>query len=78
MLRWDKVCTTIKGDGSRITRYGSQGSRYKIESRKRFIPHANGIGTWQYTSYYLISPDGTEREYHRLRDAQKAAEEAEA
>ena len=51
------------------------GCPFEIEARKRAIPHANGSGSWMHTSFYLIRPDGTEKEYMRLRDAQRAAEE---
>jgi hypothetical protein len=38
------------------------------------IPHANGIGFWFHASYWLIRPDGSEEEYQKSVDAEKAAE----
>ena len=71
-LKWKKVGRTIHTDGSSEIRY--QGGEYFVESRKRAIPHANGNGYWMHTSYFLIRPDGTEKEYWSLREAKAAAE----
>ncbi len=47
----------------------------RIESRKRHIPHANGSGTWDHTTYFVIK-DGREIiERYTLKDAKKYAEE---
>lgn len=34
--------------------YGAEGCAYEIQSRKRHIPHANGSGTWDHTSYFVV------------------------
>lgn len=73
MLKWGKARKTIHGNGSEIL-YVADGTNLKIESRKRAIPHANGIGCWMHTSYFLIWPDGTEKEYFSLTRAKEAAE----
>lgn len=75
MLKWEKARKTIHGNGSEIL-YVADGTNLKIESRKRAIPHANGIGSWMHTSYFLIRPDGTEKEYWTLQRAKEAAENA--
>lgn len=77
MAPWVKTATTIKTDGSKTIRYESFRNQNAIESRRQAIPHANGIGVWYHTDYYLIRPDGTETEYHTLADAKKAAEKGE-
>lgn len=75
MLNWKKVGYTTAEDG-RIIRYAAEGCRFYIDSVRRAIPHASGSGSWLYTSYFLVDPDtGTEREYHTLTRAKKAAED---
>lgn len=75
MLKWEKTGRTVKSDGSSTTIYNAVGTaaKYRIESRKRQIPHANRPGTWAYTSYFLIV-GAQEKEYHRLQDAKESAE----
>lgn len=73
-MLWRATAKEKYEDGSEMVRYEAEGCAYAIESRRRPIRHANGIGSWLYTSYWLISPDGSEKEYHRLQDAKKAAE----
>ena len=70
---WEKVGTTKHGNGASEIRYKS--GDYAVESRKRPIAHANGDGYWMYTSYFLIKPDGTEKEFMSLSAAKAAAEE---
>ena len=69
---WRKVRRTISAAGTTIVYEGPSG--YSIESRKRHIPHANGIGSWDYTSYFVLK-DGVElAERHSLADAKEYAE----
>ncbi len=79
MLKWEKMGRNVRTDGSSTTFYQADGKavRYRIESRKRPIPHANRSGSWSYTSYFLIV-GAQEKEYHRLQDAKAAAEEMES
>lgn len=75
MKPWEKVAVQKGMDGARVITYQAKDCRFKIESRRRRIPHANGEGYWYHTSYFVIDVNtGFEREYMRLRDAQKAAE----
>jgi hypothetical protein len=74
MAPWVKTGTSIK-TGLKVIRYESFRNQNAIESRREAIPHANGSGVWYHTSYFLIRPDGTEKEYYTLKDAKKAAEE---
>ena len=75
-MKWNKAGRQVRSNGESTTYYEADGSdgRYSIESRKRAIPHANGVGYWMHTTYWLIGPDGIEKEYRSLRDAKIAAE----
>ena len=73
-MNWIKTGRSVHADGSAETRYEAAGTGFEIESRKRPIPHANGIGSWMYTSYHLILPDGHEKKFSRLIDAKEAVE----
>lgn len=71
-MKWTKTGRAVKGNGESTTFYES--GEYRIESRKRAIPHANGNpGVWFHTTYFLIH-DGKETEYWSLKDAKEAAE----
>lgn len=74
MKIWKKVAVSIRMDGCRDITYAAPGVSCQIESRRRMIPHANGSGSWAYTSFFVIWPDGREKEYHRLQDAKRIAE----
>ena len=76
--QWIKAARTIRGTGEKTIRYESLSNPNFIESRKEAVPHANGIGFWFRTSYFVIRPDGTEKEYYSLRAAKEAAESLEA
>ena len=71
--RWKRYGMTIKGDEKTIF-YHSVPDGYKIESRRRKIPHNGRPGYWLHTTYFLIRPDGTEKEYWSLKDAKEGAE----
>lgn len=73
--KWALVGKTYKGNGDRALRY--ECGDMAIESRKIAIPRAGGRGgSWFYTSYWLFLPDGTEKEYHTMKDAKAAGEAA--
>lgn len=76
-MNWKRHGRVVRSDGCSTTIYHSDEGGYKIESRKNPIPHSGRAGYWMHTSYFLIRPDGTEKEYYSLKDA-KAAAEAEA
>jgi hypothetical protein len=73
-MNWTKTGRTVYGDGATTIRYQADGTDLVIESRKKAIPHAAKGGCWFHTSYFLIRPDGTEKEYWTLKDAKAAAE----
>ena len=78
MMKWDKAATTIKGNGEKTIRYKAAETECVIESRREAVPHADGRGVWFHTTYFLIRPDGTEKEYYRLTDAKAAVEKEDA
>lgn len=74
MIEWIKTGKVVNEEGTTIT-YKGKGTDVTIESRKRHIPHANGIGTWDYTSYFVLKNGKEMIEMHSLRDAKEYAEE---
>ena len=75
MAPWVKTVTIIKPiSGNKMIRYESFRNPNVIESRREAIPHANRSGVWFHTTYFLIKPDGTEKEYYTLKAAKEAAE----
>lgn len=73
-MKWTRTGKTVRGNGESTITYDSD-TGLVIESRKRAIPHAGcRPGSWMHTSYFLIRPDGTEKEYYSLGDAMEAAE----
>lgn len=75
MAKWIKTGKTVSKEGTDIRYESPDLPGVMIESRKRHIPHAGGRGTWDHTTYFLIRPDGSEKEYWALKDAKAAAEE---
>ena len=73
MIRWEKTRREVDSEGTTITYTGIR-TNLTIESRKRRIPHANGIGSWTYTSFFVLR-DGVEIiEKQSLKDAKEYAE----
>lgn len=72
-MKWIKTGKTETAEGTTITYELDGNTGYSIESRKRHIPHANGLGTWDHTSYFVLK-DGQELiEKFSLRDAKEYA-----
>lgn len=72
MIEWKKTGKIVSDEGTTITY--SSGTAYTIESRKRHIPHANGSGTWDHTTYHILR-DGVEvGKQYSLSDAKYLAE----
>ena len=72
-MRWIKTGKTVSAEGTTITYQEDKGDLV-IVSRKRHIHHANGIGTWDYTSYWLLQRNKEIKEFHALKDAREYAE----
>lgn len=74
-IKWEKVGKNINHEGTTIT-YQAKGFGFYIQSRKRHIPHANGVGTWDHTTYWLLVPTvNFEKQFWSMKDAKKFAEE---
>ena len=71
--KWIKEGRTVSPKGTTIT-YRYVGTMYTVESRKRQIPHANGDGFWEYTSYFILYDGKQLIEKHSLKDAKEYAE----
>lgn len=72
-MKWIKTGKEVKDTGESTVYYKSNDGQFEIQSRKKAIPHANGIGHWMHTTYSLIH-DGKEEEYDLLFRAKEAAE----
>ena len=76
MIEWKRTGREAGENGESKTFYESTDGRWLIESRKRAIPHANRVGYWLHTTYWLINADNLceQKEYYSLKDAKEAAE----
>lgn len=72
--KWEKIKKTVNKKGTTIF-YSRVGCPYSIESRKRHIPHANGIGAWEHTSYFVVRDGKDVTEKRTLKDAKDFVEE---
>ena len=76
-IKWEKIDRTVNSEGTTIT-YRAASSPYLIvQSRKRHVPHANGVGTWDFTSYFVIRNGNELKQLYSLKDAKKWAEKYE-
>jgi len=73
-IKWVKTGRTVSMEGTTIT-YMGEGTDISIESRKRHIPHGNGTGTWDHTSYFVIRDGQDLAEKMSLGDAKEFAEQ---
>lgn len=74
-MKWIKTCRTVSvSQGTTIT-YRLEGTPYTVESRKRPIPHANRVGTWDHTSYFVLKDGAEITEKHSLSRAKELAVE---
>lgn len=54
MNTWAKTERTVGPEGTTVTYTDLRETGLTIESRKRHIPHANGSGTWDHTTYWVL------------------------
>lgn len=77
-MKWERTGCRVDEAGTTITYEPpttlSWTSPVRIESRKRHIPHANGSGTWDHTTYVVLRGDETLAKKERLQDAKRVAE----
>ena len=75
-MEWEKTGRVVKSNGESTVTY-SNGQGTTIESRKRHVPHANGVGYWTHTTYWVLV-DGVEVvEKYSLKDAKEFVEQNE-
>lgn len=74
MITWMRIGKAVSAVGSTIIYAGLNTNLY-IESRKRHIPHANRIGTWDHTVYVVLKGEKELVTKNSLRDAKEYAEE---
>ena len=77
MLTWEKTGKSVNASGTTITYAAKEAPCLVIESRKRHAPHANGIGTWDYTRFYVIEDGHQVKECITLKEAKSFAEDLE-
>lgn len=73
MITWIRTGRTVNTEGTTIT-YAGLGTTMLIQSRKRHIPHANGVGTWDHTTYWVMNGSKDIKQQYALRDAKDWAE----
>ena len=77
MTTWTKSRKDDLGNGEYNIIWEIPGTdRWKIISKRRLIPHANGEGGWLHTSYWVQYPDGTKEKFYLMAHAKMAVEEA--
>ena len=76
-MNWTRGGRTVTANGS-TTIYVVPNTGWSIESRKRHHPHANGIGTWDYTSFHVLYDGKEVSQEHSLARAKEWAERQEA
>ena len=73
MIEWKKIGKTVNEEGT-TNIYAAAGTVYTIESRKCHIPHANGVGTWDHTTYHIMRDGAEVGKQYSLADAKYLAE----
>ena len=72
-LIWKRTGRRVSKEGT-DTIYTAAGTNLTIESRKRHIPHANGVGTWDHTSYFVLRDGKDVVKKYSLANAKEYAE----
>lgn len=73
MIIWEKIDKSVNSEGTTIT-YRGVGTRLLIQSRKRHVPHANRVGTWDQTTYVVLDNGKEVATKYRMMDAKEFAE----
>ena len=74
-LTWMRIRRAVSEEGTTVTYATAEEVGYTIESRKRHIPHANGEGFWDHTTYWVLKDGKEVIERYSLKDAKEYAEE---
>ena len=73
--KWEKIDRCENREGTTITyRLVNAPKMVIVQSRKRHIPHANRVGTWDFTSYHVIIDGNEVAKKSTLTDAKTTAE----
>ena len=73
-MTWTQYDKLVNATGTYIA-YGTPGqSEIWIQSRKLHIPHANGSGTWDHTTFAVLRGNDVLIEKQTLRAAKEYAE----
>lgn len=72
-MRWTMIGRRVSPTSATLV-YGAEGTDIRIESRRRQITHANGVGSWEYTNYAVVLYGADLVVKNRLMDAKEAAE----
>lgn len=72
-MTWAKTGHVISQDGTTVTYTDLRETGLTIESRKRHIPHTNGSGTWDHTSYWVLRDGEDLKECYTLKAAKEWA-----
>ena len=73
-MKWIRTGRTVGPEGTTII-YEGHRAGIRIESRKRHIPHANGQGTWDHTTYWVVLNGEDLKQLYSLTDAKAWAED---
>ena len=75
-MKWERTGKIVNVEGTTVE-YRPVGVRMNVsvESRKRHIPHANKLGTWDHTSYFVLVDGKDVKERWTLKDAKAYAED---
>lgn len=74
-MTWERTGKTVSAEGTTVEYRPARAKRnIAVESRKRHIPHANGVGTWDHTSYFVVLDGEDVKEKWSLKDAKAYAE----
>lgn len=73
-MKWSKIGRSVSPEGTTVIYCAEGHSALVIESRKRHIQHANGSGTWDYTSYFVVLDGQVQKEKRTLKEAKEFAE----
>ena len=73
MLKWAKIGRTVSPEAT-VNIYAAQDTQLTIESRKERIPHANGVGYWEKTFFYVLENGKELKMLYSLADAKDYAE----
>ena len=73
-MKWIRTGRTVGPEGTTII-YEGHRAGIRIESRKRHIPHANGIGTFDHTTYFVMVDGKDLKERYTLKAAKEWVED---